>query len=127
MLINRLFAIFTLIFTIALSSYAPAAFAQNKAKALSGTLSGSEVRDYPFDAKAGEKMRFTLSGDENVYLLIWQTGEEAGLLTTDIRDWMGAIPEEGHYIARVYLFKPAAEAGKTGRYRLSIKRYPTEK
>ena len=127
MLINRLFVLFALILSMALTGYAPTAVAQNKAKALSGTLTGSEVRDYPFDAQAGEKMRFTLSGDENVYLLIWQTGDEAGLLTTDLRDWMGAIPEEGHYIARVYLFKPAAEAGKTGRYRLSIKRYPAEK
>lgn len=127
MFIDRFFAILTVLFTMAFTSYAPATFAQGKTNAHAGSISGTEVRDYPFDAKAGQKMRFTLSGDENVYLLIWQTGEAAGLLTTDIRDWMGTIPEDGHYIARVYLFKPAAEAGKTGRYRLSIKRYPTEK
>ena len=71
------------------------------AAAVSGSVKGSQVRDYRFEGREGEQVRLTVTGHPAAYFLLWND-EQQTMPIAETRDWMGVLPADGSYVVRVF-------------------------
>ncbi|MBP8814422.1 MAG: hypothetical protein KBE71_03350 [Laribacter sp.] len=91
------------------------------AAAVSGSVKGSQVRDYRFEGREGEQVRLTVTGHPAAYFLLWND-EQQTMPIAETRDWMGVLPADGSYVVRVFVYRSHAEKGERADYRLRVQR-----
>lgn len=99
---------------------------------IQGRITGRESVSYILGARAGQRMRVSLSADNSsTYFNIYEPGrgpgdqalansEQTGAMVPDLNRFDGVLPSSGNYIISVYLYRNAARDGKSSRYSLDI-------
>jgi hypothetical protein len=91
---------------------------------IKGQLKGRQTIDYTLRARAGQTMTVTFSASNpSAYFNVMPPGSAWEALfvgSTEGNVWTGALPAEGEYRIRTYLYRNAARRNETTRFTLTL-------
>lgn len=127
--VARAFAAVALV-SITVTSWAaiqakPVQFKQGASSAtIKGTLKGDQTVDYSLRAKAGQSMSVSFkASNASAYFNVLppgSTGEAIFVGSTSGNEWSSALPADGEYKIRTYLYRNAARRNETASYTLTV-------
>ncbi len=96
----------------------PVHFAKGASSATQkGHFSGYDSVHYTLEAKAGQTLRVSVSGNSNANFNVYKPGDEPGAAEAIgsggvATPWEGALPASGEYIVQVYQMRASARRGE---------------